>query len=355
MFVPVLDANNKPLMPTTAARARRWLESRKATPFWRRGVFCVRLNVEPSAREAQSVAVGVDPGSKKEGLTVKSKAHTYLNVQADAVTWVKDHVETRREMRRGRRFRKTPCRANRSNRSRLSARHGPPPSTKARWQWKLRLIKWLASMVPVTDVCVEDITAKTTGKKRWDSTFSPLQVGKAWFYSAVANIATLHTRFGWQTKCKRDELGLEKSSSKMAAIFAAHCVDSFVLAHEIVGGPAEPDNKTLLLATPLRFHRRQLHRLQPEKGGIRKPYGGTRSHGFKRGALVRHPKCGLAYIGGILRDRISLHDTTTGKRLCQNAKPGDIEFLAFNSWRAYAACMSSGLSRGTAASLSSPD
>jgi hypothetical protein len=45
-FVPVVDKNQIPLMPTTSARARRWIRSGKATPFWKRGVFCVRLNME---------------------------------------------------------------------------------------------------------------------------------------------------------------------------------------------------------------------------------------------------------------------------------------------------------------------
>jgi hypothetical protein len=67
MLVPVVDRNQNPLMPTTPSRARRWIKSGKATPFWKKGVFCVRLNVEPSDRQTQPVAVGVDPNSKKEG------------------------------------------------------------------------------------------------------------------------------------------------------------------------------------------------------------------------------------------------------------------------------------------------
>jgi hypothetical protein len=74
MFVPVVDQNNEPLMPTTPSRARRWIKSGKATPFWKQGIFCVRLNVEPSGRKVQKVVVGIDPGSKKEGVTVKSAA-----------------------------------------------------------------------------------------------------------------------------------------------------------------------------------------------------------------------------------------------------------------------------------------
>ena len=112
-FVPVVDGKQKPLMPTTILRARRWIKSGKATPFWKRGVFCVRLNIEPTGSEKQEIACGIDPGSKMEGFTVKAATKDYLNIQAKAVTWVKDAVETRRNMRHTRRSRKTPCRKNR--------------------------------------------------------------------------------------------------------------------------------------------------------------------------------------------------------------------------------------------------
>ena len=68
MFVPVVDRQQRPLMPTTPARARRWIKTAKATAFWKGGIFCVRLNIEPAARELQPIAVGIDPGSKKEGI-----------------------------------------------------------------------------------------------------------------------------------------------------------------------------------------------------------------------------------------------------------------------------------------------
>src|SRR3989337_4033037 len=98
-FVPVVDSNQNPLMPTTANRATSWIKSGKATPFWKKGVFCVRLNQEPSARNYQDISLGVDPGSKEEGFSVKSEAHTYLNVQAKAVTWVKKAVKARSVLR----------------------------------------------------------------------------------------------------------------------------------------------------------------------------------------------------------------------------------------------------------------
>jgi hypothetical protein len=327
-FVPVISQEGKPLMPTIPSRARRSRKAGKATPFWSKGIFCVRLNVAPSDARLQPIAVGIDPGSRKEGLTVKSAAHTYLNIQADAVTHVEAASKTKRELRRGRRCRKTPCRANRPNR----ARGGIPPSTKARWDWKLRLCKWLVKIFPVEVFVVEDIKARTQGKPKWDSSFSPLEVGKAWFYEQLRKLAVVELRSGWQTKLLRDEHCLKKIGHQTAEVFEAHCVDSFVLAADVVGG-CLPDNKSLALLTPLRFHRRQLHRLQPERGGARKPYGGTHSHGFKRGTLVKHPKYDVVYVGGCLNDRISLHSFADGKRLTQKAKPSDCRFISYASWR----------------------
>lgn len=332
MYVPVVDKEQNPLMPTTPSRARKWIKSGKATPFWKRGIFCVRLNQEPLDTKKQDIAVGVDTGSKKEAFTVKSELHTYINIQADAVTWVKDVVEKRRNMRRARRFRKTPCRQCRANRNINTVRL--PPSTKARWQWKLRILNWLKKIYPITDIIVEDIKAWTKkGAKKWNKSFSPLEVGKHWFYTHVRNIATLSLKQGRETKELRDSLGLKKSKDKMSNKFEAHCVDSWVLANSLVGGHTSLGNKDILLIIPLQFHRRQLHRFQPAIGGTRKHYGGTRSLGFKRGSLVKHHKYGLTYVGGHTENTVSLHSLETGKRLCQNATPSDCKMLSFNSWR----------------------
>ncbi|MUG96679.1 hypothetical protein F7734_31805 [Scytonema sp. UIC 10036] len=341
MFVPVVDKNNRPLMPTTPSRAKRWIKSGKATPFFRKGVFCVRLNTEPSNRNYQPIAIGVDPGSKREGFTVKSKSHTYLNVQTHAVDWVKDHIETRRNMRRARRFRKTPCRQNRQNR--LVNKERLAPSTKARWQWKLRICKWLESMFGVTTFVVEDIKAKTRKNgRKWNSMFSPLEVGKEWFYSELRQITNLEIRSGNETYEMRQELGLKKSKNKLSNKFESHCVDSWVLANWYVGGHLIPDNTKLIEVIPLEFHRRQLHRLQHQSGGTRPRYGGTISAGFKRGSIVKHSKHGVCYVGGWQesptkkepnRKTISLHSLTTGKRLTQNANPNDCKFKSYGSWR----------------------
>ncbi len=318
IFVPVVDQQQRPLMPTSPSRARRWIRSGKATGVWKGGVFCVRLNVEPCARSKQHVAVGIDPGSKKEGYSIVSAAHTYLSTR----------------LRRTRRYRKTPCRQPRRNRH--HAREKIPPSTRARWQWKLRLAAFLCRLFPVSTFVVEDIKASTRAGNagKWNRSFAPLEVGKHWFYTELQKLAPVTIKQGWETKTLREHLGLKKTSRKLAEVWEAHCVDAWTLAQSAVADNTTPDNTRLLCIAPLVWHRRQLHRLQPASGGERKPYGGTLSQGIKRGTLVKHPKWGKAYVGGTSDGKISLHEPQMGKRLTQEAKTSDCRLMKLLRWRA---------------------
>jgi len=189
-------------------------------------------------------------------------------------------------------------------------------------------------MYPITAFVVEDISADTRkGCKKWNTMFSPLQVGKKWFYKQLAKLGRVETKEGWETFEMRNAHGLKKSKSKMSEVFEAHCVDSWTLANWFVGGHTKPEYKRMLCITPLRFHRRQLHVTNPTKGNIRKAYGGTMSLGFKRGSLVKHKSKGLTYIGGTSKGRISLREIGTGRRIGQNFRVEDCKFLSYNSWR----------------------
>jgi hypothetical protein len=171
---------------------------------------------------------------------------------------------------------------------------------------------------------VEDIKAATRGRKRWDQQFSPLEVGKHWFYAELGKLAPVVTRQGYETRASREQLGLKKTRKKLAEVWEAHCVDSWVLARAAVGGATAPDNTRLVCMAPFVWHHRQLHRFQPEKGGKRKPYGGT---------LVKHPKWGKATIGGTMDGKVSLHDPQTNKRLTQTAHVTDCQPIKLLRWR----------------------
>jgi hypothetical protein len=331
--VPVFNQDGKsPLMPTTKHRAMKMCAKREATPFWKRGVWCIRLNKKPSGVTTQPIVVGIDPGSKKEGFSVVSEAHTIANFQADAVQHVKDALEQRRNMRRARRFRNTPCRKNKYNRAKAPF----PPSTKARWDLKLRIINWIASIYPVTDIVVEDIQAKTRkGAKKWNKSFSPLEVGKKWFYEELASRFALEIRQGWENSEFRKSLGLKKLKDKMSNDWHAHCVDAFALAKWFIGGDNEPTTKKVCLIQPFKFSRRQLHVFQPAKGGKRKEYGSTRSLGVKRGSIVKHPKYGEAFVGGCDKEknRITLCCLKTAERLSRCIRTTDVQFKTYSPWR----------------------
>ncbi len=327
MFVPVKTKDGEVLMPMHAARARKLVQRGEATPYWNNGIYCLCLNKEPSKRDTQEIAVGVDPGSKKEGFTVKSTSHTYLNVQADAHSKVGKKVEKRRELRRTRRSRSCPNRKNRTNRLANSARI--PAGTRARWDWKLRILDWLSKLYPITYVCVEDIKARTLKRaKKWNSSFSPLEVGKSWFYGEIQKRWTLFILQGWETKELRDRLGLKKSSKKLAETFDTHCVDSWCLAYHTVGGLDVPDNTDIFCIAPIPVSRRELHRQNPQKNGIRSRYGGTvLTQGLVKNTLVKHVKHGLTRLSGINAKGLFSIYSLDGKRITTSAKRQDFKVL----------------------------
>lgn len=111
-FVLVLDTNRKPLNPCTPGVARGLLKSGKARVY-RRFPFTIILNKAVEANP-EPMQVKIDPGSRTTGLAL---------LQEDNVVWggeithrgqqIKDAIESRRALRRGRRNRKTRYRSSR--------------------------------------------------------------------------------------------------------------------------------------------------------------------------------------------------------------------------------------------------
>lgn len=333
-WVPVVSSTGKPLMPCSPKRARILMSKGKAVPRHLKGLFYIKLT-DRSDGDTQSVAVGVDPGSKYEGYTVKSTTRTFLNVNSLAANGkrIKKAMESRSNSRRARRQRKNPYRANRMNRSR--SKGWVPPSTKARWQLKLNILKWFARLYPVTNVVVEDVIFATEkGGGRRNLAFSAVQAGKNWLYSNIVALGYNLTTFkGSQTASFRRRLGLTKTKNKASKLFDSHCVDSWVLANEVLGNQLKPDLIHVLELKPLIPIRRQLHRREFKKGGTRSRYGGTMSLGIQRGTLVKHVKNGKGVVGGNNGvDRVSLHSNISGSRFTHGAKLTDLQLIAHSPW-----------------------
>ncbi len=337
MRLPVVDTRGVALMPCTEAKARILFKSGKARPKRDKlGLLYVQLIYEQKP-DNQPLVAGIDPGSKFEGYSVVGTQDTVLNLMVEAPDHVKGAVETRRTMRRARRHRlwRRPKRFD----NRLNGKSRIPPSTRSRWEAKARVITQLCKILPLTDVVVEDVQAVTRKGQagKWNASFSPVQVGKEHLYRLLREMGlVVHLREGWQTKELRERYGLKKTKSKSKQSFDSHAVDAWVMAAS-VSGAERPTCLHLWYIVPAILHHRQLHRLQASKGGIRKPYGGTRSLGLKRGTIVRHAKYGLCTVGGFDRKRqtTSLHGYRTNKRLTQGVKVKECRILtwvAFRSW-----------------------
>ncbi|WP_414587838.1 RRXRR domain-containing protein [Scytonema sp. PCC 10023] len=317
--VPVLTPSGKPLMPTKASRARRWLEQGKAKVVHNDlGIFQIQLIKCPRTTNIQPIAVGIDPGKHYTGVGVQSAKFTLwlAHLQLPFKT-VRERMEQRRMMRRGRRDRRINCklsynkRAHRQKRFDNRRQRKVPPSIRANRELELRVLDELSLIYPVTTVVYEIV------KARGDKGFSPVMVGQKWQLENFEDYGKVKQVEGWQTANIRTQLGLHKQKhSKGDAIPATHPVDGVALACStfIRYGVTSRNSQGWIgevTVTPAPFavirrppiSRRQLHLMVPSKGGVRRKYGGTVTrHGFRKGDYVEAVKAGKTYRGWVSGD-----------------------------------------------------
>lgn len=339
-------------MPTTPARARKWIESGKAIKRWSdTGQFYVQLTKEPSGRETQPIVIGIDPGKLYSGIAVQSAqcalflAHLELPFKV-----VRKRMAQRammRRTRRGRRInRQVSFKLRNHRQKRFNNRRGNklPPSIRANRQLELRVVKELCKLYPVAKIVYEYVKADvdlTSGRKkaRSGAGFSAVMVGQRWAIDQLSQLAPVGTLLGWQTAQIRHHLELVKSKDKSLQTPESHAVDGIALAASEFIGYQPVQTKTghghqwlgQVLVTPAQFRvisrspvcRRQLHLLQPAKGGKRRSYGGTvtRHQGLRKGDLVRATMANrevIGYVSGDTARQVSISDANW-KRLGQFA------------------------------------
>jgi hypothetical protein len=326
IYVPVVSSTGKPLMPCHPARARQLVKEGKAIRRFTNSIFYIKLT-ERTDGDLQKVACGIDPGSMREGFTVKSATKTFTNILSETNSTISDKLEVRRNARKNRRYRKIPCRKNKMNRNKNKS--FLPPSTRSRWNAKLRIIAILRKIYPITDCVVEDIKAVTKeGKRRWNKSFSPLEVGKNYFYDEIRKICKLTLMQGYETEAIRTELELIKTTQKLVEIFEAHNVDSWVLANSVFNIQKEPDNKVVYKFVPMMVRRRQLHRFRFSKSGKRGRYGGTVSLGIPKGTVCRY-RGEYLVVGGNMKGKLSLNRLCDNERLFRSAKVKEVELMGY--------------------------
>ena len=345
--VPVVSPENKPLMPTKASRARRWIKQGKAVgKFNDLGQFYVQLTGEPSETKTQPISIGIDPGKLFTGIGVQSARYTLWLAHLELpFKRVKKRMENRLLMRRGRRGRrinrKIPfnLRAHRQKRFDNRKQGKLPPSIQANRQLELRVVSELTKIFPVSDIYLEYVKVDvdlTSGIKKAKSGkgFSPVMVGQKWMLAQLKQFANVQTRLGWQTSNLRQHLGLEKSKNKAEKSPRSHANDGVTLAsfrfldylpfqtlnsqgHDWKGNVSITKAPFAVIKRPP-ISRRQLHLMVPSQEGIRRKYGGTTTEsGLRKGDLVSSPK-GIGYVSGQTKKQISVSDANW-KRLGQIA------------------------------------
>ena len=160
----VLSSTKEPLMPCRPARARKLLTAGRAAVY-RMQPFTIILKDRDDG-ETQPVEVKADPGSKTTGIALVG----HFEQQGAVVLWganlnhrgqvMKNNLESRRSLRRGRRGRKTRYRQARFlNRTRTLG--WLPPSVESRVGNTESVIYRLATRCPITEVSIEIVKFDT--------------------------------------------------------------------------------------------------------------------------------------------------------------------------------------------------
>ena len=320
--IPVVSRSGKALTPCTPAKARKLISGGVAEKKWSRlGIFYIRMLVE-TREYTPELCLGLDPGSKFDGVAVVSGEEVLLTGMLELPKGVTKRMKQRSRQRRFRRCRKCrrrPCRF--SNRGSLEG--WIAPSQKAKVDFRLKVVEELKDIYPISKAVVEDVRFNHY-KKRWGKYFSTVEIGKTKVYKTLAlwfNILKLVS--GVDTLKLRDRYHAEKCSDKRKRVVESHAIDALVLAAGEVG-LNELVVPSFIVWKRHQYPRRQLHKFQFARGGRRRREGGSTSlNGFRKGDIVIW-KDGLARVGGYMNGLISLHSfDVDNKRFTQRANPND--------------------------------
>ena len=154
MFVFVLNKRGKPLMPCSPTKARHLLKQGKAKVV-RRTPFTIRLTIA-TGETVQPISLGVDAGSKHIGLSATTAKAELIASEVELRKDITDLLSTRREMRRGRRNRKTRYREPRfDNRVHAKNKGWLPTTLENKINAHLSRIKAIRAILPISEVTIE--------------------------------------------------------------------------------------------------------------------------------------------------------------------------------------------------------
>ncbi len=296
--VPVVGVGGEPLMPTTPRRARLLIRDGLAKP-WRNklGLFCIRM-LRPVGANTQFMALADDPGAKYDGVGVASHRRIELKAMVFLPDDVPRKMEARRNLRRARRYRKTPRRPKRFD-NRRGKGYRLAPTQRSKVETRLKVARELCKIYPIKLIITEDVRYNHY-KFRDGKYFSTVEIGKAFTYREYRKLAELKLVEVSDTDAWREKFGLIKSTArKWKQVPETHANDAVAMLMGVTGcenGPEAP----FFVWRRLRYARRSLYRQNFQKGGVRPRFGGTANGGFfRKGDWVAAEKAGAIYRGWV--------------------------------------------------------
>ena len=231
-YVYVLNNHGEPLMPCSPRKARILLKTKRAT-VKKRTPFTIQL-IYGSTGYKQPITLGVDAGSKHIGLSASTESKEIYAEELKPRNDVVDLLSARRELRRGRRNRKTRYRARRFN-NRVHSKHKGwlAPSVEVKIQEHITAIKRICRRLPI------GIMRKTLIARLRSELSIPVS-----------------ETYGYITKMRREQHDIPKSHTNDALCIANH--------------PKAEHCGTQYNSKAVRHHNRQIHKCKINKGGTRK-------------------------------------------------------------------------------------
>lgn len=149
MRIAVVSSAGTPLSPTTPSKARKLLKTGGALPKRNPlGIFYLQLTTTTRDEIPHDTVVGIDPGKLYSGVGVQTpQATLWMGHLVLPFPVVKQAMKTRRDLRRFRRYRKTP---QRPMRFLHRTGHKIPPSIKANRELEWRVLQELRKIYPIT-------------------------------------------------------------------------------------------------------------------------------------------------------------------------------------------------------------
>jgi hypothetical protein len=296
--VSVVSMDGRPLMPTTPRKAK--LLIRDGLAKLRRnklGLFYVQM-LQPVGTKTQFMALADDPGAKYDGVAVASHKQIQLKAMVFLPDDVPQKMETRRNLRRARRYRNAPRRPKRFDNRRRKG-YWLAPTQRSKVEARLKVVRELCKVYPVRLIVAEDVRYNHY-RFRDGKHFSTVEIGKTLTYQEYRKLAELKLVEVSDTDAWRAKFGLEKRTDrKWEQVPETHANDAVAMLMGVTGCKNNLE-APFFVWWRLRYARRSLHRQNFQKGGVRPRFGGTANGGFfRKGDWVEAEKAGKVYRGWV--------------------------------------------------------